>query len=102
MNNYTITEATLNEMGIILDAEKMTSLLGHLDDELNERVGTALLEELSSEQIDEYNKLSETSDDDQIGEWLSLKIPEYKQIVQDEIDIMLGSVAEKAEELSKS
>lgn len=102
MNNYTITEATLNEMGIILDAEKMTSLLSHLDDELNERVGTALLEELSSEQVDEYNKLSETADEVQIGEWLSSKIPDYKQIVQDEIDIMLGSVAEKAEELSKS
>ena len=101
-NDYTITQANLDEMGIKLADDKMASLLAHLNEELNERVGTALLEELSVEQVDEYNEFSKTASDDQIGEWLSSKIPEFKQIIQDEIDIILGDIAEKADDLSKS
>lgn len=101
-NDYTITQANLDEMGIKLADDKMASLLEHLNEELNERVGTALLSELSTEQIDEYNEFSKTANDDQIGEWLSSKIPEFKQIIQDEIDIILGDIAEKADDLSKS
>lgn len=100
--NYTITAADLTSMGIILTDDKMTSLLDHLNEELNERVGTSLLEELSDEQIEEYNELSKTAEGDQIGEWLSSKIPEFSQIIQDEIDIILGDIAEKADDLSKS
>lgn len=99
--NYIITEANLNEMGIELSADKMTSLLDHLNQELNERVGTALLQELDDEQIDEYNEFIKTASEDQVGEWLSAKIPEFTQIIQDEIDVMLGDVAEKAEKLGE-
>ena len=101
-NDYTITQANLDEMGIKLADDKTASLLTHLNEELNERVGTALLAELNTEQIDEYNEFSKTANDDQIGEWLNSKIPEFKEIIQDEIDIILGDIAEKADELSKS
>lgn len=99
--NYTITAADLTTMGINLTDEKMTSLLDHLNQELNERVGTALLQELDDEQIDEYNEFIKTASEDQVGEWLSSKIPEFTQIIQDEIDVMLGDVAEKAEKLGE-
>jgi len=99
--NYTITEANLIEMGIELSDEKMASLLEHLNQELNERVGTALLQELDDEQIDEYNEFAKTANEDQVGEWLSSKIPEFTQIIQDEIDVMLGDIAEKADKLGE-
>jgi len=101
-NNYTITKDNLTAIGINLTDEKMQSLLKHLNDELEERVGSALIEEMNEEQIDQYNELSKTANDEQIGEWLNDQIPEFNQIIQDEINIMLGDIAEKADALDEA
>jgi len=94
-NDYTITEKELKDIGINLTGDELTSLLDHLNGELNDRVGESILRELSDEQIDEYNKISETADEKVIEDWMVKRIPDFQQIVQDEISIVLSEIAEK-------
>lgn len=95
--DYTIEESVLVEMGINLKENEMIAFLERINNELNDRVGTELLEELSIEKIDEYNVFAQTADPMQIGQWLYDEIPEFNEIIQDEIDIMLGDIAEDVE-----
>jgi len=98
----TITENDLHKLGIDLIGNELTSLLDHLNEELNDRVGESILRELSDDQIDEYNEIMKTDDDNIIGGWILKQIPDFQQIVQDEINVVLGEVAEKSTEIKKS
>lgn len=100
-NEYTITENDLKEIGVSLTGAELTSLLEHLNDELSGRVSEAILRELSDEQIDQYNEISKTADEDVIEKWMSEQIPDFEQIVQDEIDTVLSEIADKVDEFKK-
>lgn len=100
MQQY-ITEDDLAAVGI--DAkEDMAKLLTHLNEQLEERVGTEITESLSDEKLEEYLKLSETASDEEIGKWLQANVPELQQIAQDEIDILLGELAENGDAINET
>lgn len=101
-NDYTIKENNLKDIGIDLTGGELTSLLEHLNEELSGRVGEAILRELSDEQIDQYNEISKTADEDTIEKWMSKQIPDFEQIVQDEIDTVLNKLADKVGEFNKT
>lgn len=92
-----ITKDTLVNLGINLEGKDVNSLLTHLNDTLEERVGAELTEALDDNQLKTLLDLQEKASDDEVGEWLKANVPEFDQIVQDEIDIMLGELAENTE-----
>lgn len=92
-----ITLDDLTKIGITKSPEEADALLAHLNEQLEERVGTEIVESLEDEKLDEYLTLEETGTDEEVGKWLLENVPELPQMVQDEIDILLGELAENAD-----
>lgn len=102
MEDY-ITKDTLLALGIDLSDQDIDSLLAHLNDTVEERIGAEITESLSDAQLKELLALQEsTDDDDKIGEWIATHVPDYEQIVQDNIDITLGELAENADGINNA
>lgn len=94
MNQTVITEEILTSVGINLEGQDVNSLLTHLNDTLDERVGKEVTNSLDDDKLAELLKLQETATDDEVGTWLTANVPELQQITQDEVDILLGELAE--------
>ena len=102
MNQQIITKELLEEYGIELGSQDVASLLQHLNDTLNERIGAEVTDSLEDEQLDELLKLQESAGDEQVGAWIEQHVSELQQIIQDETDILLGELAENANHMNKA
>ena len=97
-----ITKELLDKFGIELGDQDETSLLDHLNATLEERVGTELTESLDDDKLKELIDLQEKATDEEVGAWLDTNIPELQQITQDEIDILLGELAENTDNITEA
>lgn len=93
-----ITQSTLTTLGINLSDQDVDALLDDLNETLQERVGTEITQSLSEDQLKELVELQESASEAQIGEWLQKNIPDMQQIIQNEIDILIGEIVEDEEE----
>lgn len=101
MDQY-ITKETLDAFGISLEGHDEASLLEHLNDTLKERIGTEIAALLDDARLNELLDLQETASDDQVGDWLAQNVPELPQIVQDEIDILMGELADSTDSINQA
>lgn len=101
MDQY-ITKELLDDFGITLGDQDETSLLEHLNETLQERIGTEVAAMLDDERLQELLDLQETADDATVGDWLAKNVPELPQIAQDEINILLGEVADNASTINET
>jgi hypothetical protein len=97
MNQQFITESTLDALGIDLSGQDKDALLTHLNETLQERVGAEITESLDDAQLQTLLDLQDKATDEDLGTWLEQNVPDLKQIVQDEIDIILGELAENSD-----
>jgi hypothetical protein len=97
-----ITQDSLTKLGINLDGQDVDSLLSHLNETLEERVGAEITESLDDAQLQTLVDLQEKGTDEEVGAWLQTNVPEFGQIVQDEIDIVLGELAENSDGINKA
>ena len=88
-----LSRSLLADLGINLSDEDYQSLADHFESTLEERVINEIVLELSPEQAEELSHMQEASDD-QIVDWVRANI------VSDEIDILLGELAEDSEKLA--
>lgn len=95
--NPIITRETLEQAGVNLKNHDIDALLDHLNQELEERVGAEITASLSDEQVKEMLDIQEHASEDQLVEWMNANVPELDQITEDEIDIILGELAENAD-----
>lgn len=93
-----ITQSTLETLGIDLTGEDVDALLDDLNETLQERVGTEITQSLNEDQLKELVDLQESASEAEIGEWLQKNIPDMQQIIQNEIDILIGEIVEDEEE----
>lgn len=89
-----ITQDSLLAHGINLDGQDVNALLAHLNDTLEERVGSEITESLNDTQIQTLVEMQEKATDEEIGEWLTQNVPDFTQIIQEEIDSILDEFAE--------
>lgn len=101
MQDY-ITKDTLLNLGISLEDKDVESLIAHLNETVEERIGAEITEQLNDKQLEELVTLQETADDETLGKWIATTVPGFTQIVQDNIDIVLGELAEGAEDVNKA
>lgn len=95
-----ITIQTLRDFGIKIDDATVVALLAHLNDTIEERIGAEIIESLDDQQLKELLALQESGTEDQVGEWIATHVPEYEQIVQDNIDITVGELAESTDSIN--
>ena len=94
---FDITLEDLQEIGFNLPGDPTTAL-AELNDELNKRIGTEITESLDDEQLEQMMLIKQSGDENALTDWMVANIPELKDIVSDERDILLGELADKAEE----
>lgn len=93
-----ITRAHLEEVGVNTDGD-VDALLAHLNETLEERVGAAITELLDDDKLKELIALQDQENDEAVGEWIGENVPDLQQIAEDERDILLGELAENADEV---
>ncbi|MEO5950404.1 MAG: DUF5663 domain-containing protein [Candidatus Saccharimonadales bacterium] len=102
MNQYFITADTLDSLGIDLTGQDKDALLTHLNETLQERVGAEITDSLNDEQLKTLLDKQENASEEELGTWLEQTIPDFKQLVQDEIDILLGELAENSNGINET
>jgi hypothetical protein len=95
-----IDNSLLEELGLssLPDAEK-NSLLRHIYETLEMRVGMRLADQMTNEQLDEFEKYFEAKDDAGAFKWLETNFPNYKEIVQEEFDKLKAEVGQSAPQI---
>lgn len=95
-----IDNELLTQLGLggLPDAEK-NSLLRHIYETLEMRVGMRLADQMTNEQLDEFEKYFDAKDDAGAFKWLETNFPNYKEIVQEEFDKLKNEVAGSAAQI---
>jgi hypothetical protein len=95
-----IDNSLLQEIGLdtLPDAEK-DSLLKHIYETLEMRVGMRLADQMSNEQLDEFEQYFEAKDDAGAFKWLETNFPNYKDVVQEEFDKLKAEVFQSAPQI---
>lgn len=101
-NQPIITRELLDEFGISLEGQDEASFLQHLNDTLEERVGAEVTDSLDDDQLKVLLDLQDNGTDEAVGAWIQQNVPELQQITQDEIDILLGEVAENSDAINEA
>ena len=69
------------------------------DERIEKAIGEEVVDALEDDELKEMVAVQDAGDDDALAEWIQAHVEEYEQIVQDNIDIVLGDVAESSEKL---
>ncbi|MDL2363598.1 MAG: DUF5663 domain-containing protein [Patescibacteria group bacterium] len=85
-------------LGSLPDSEK-NSFLKHVYETLEMRVGIRLADQMTNEQLDEFERYFEAKDDAGAFKWLETNFPNYKEIVQEEFDKLKAEVAQTAPQI---
>lgn len=100
---FQLDDNFLKDLGLAdLPADEKDAFLLHLYEELELRVGVELSKTLSEAQLVEFERLIEKDNPTDALEWLETNCPNYKQVVDQELeklkqeiianrDILLGS-----------
>ena len=89
------TQDFLTNLGVSLSLEEQQALSDYTEEVLRERVIEEVIDSLEEGQAEQLSSLA----DDSLQEWLVLNVPELQSIVQDEVAILLGELAEQADQL---
>ena len=92
----TIEAKLLRSLGILLDQKHEDAMLEHLQETLQERVGLAVAELLEDDELKEFYDLVQKENEAELTEWLSDNLPDYKEIIEDEFDMLMGEIANDA------
>ncbi len=87
----------LNDLGLsaLPDVEK-NSLLKHIYETLEMRVGMRLADQMTNQQLDEFEQYFEAKDDAGAFKWLESNFPNYKDIVQEEFDKLKAEIQQSS------
>lgn len=95
-----IDNSLLVEVGLgSLPAGEKNSFLKHVYETLEMRVGIRLADQMSNQQLDEFERYFEAKDDAGAFKWLETNFPNYKDIVQQEFDKLKAEVAQSAPQI---
>lgn len=85
-------------LGTLPQAEK-SGLLKHIYETLEMRVGMRLADQMSNEQLDEFEQYFNAQDDAGAFRWLETNFPNYKDIVADEFEKLKAEVSASAPQI---
>lgn len=98
-----IDNTLLEEVGLAgLPETEKNSFLKHIYETLEMRVGIRLADQMSNEQLDEFERYFEAKDDAGAFKWLETNFPNYKDIVQQEFDKLKAEVTQTAPQILAS
>ena len=93
-----ITKAQLSSVGINLPDDQVQALIQHVEDTVNERISEEIVDSLDDAQLAELVALQ--GDDvpaEHVEAWIRERVPEYGEIIEDNVTIVLGELVENSE-----
>lgn len=93
-----LTKQFLQSLDIELDDQTFEAFDEHFEATLQQRVIDAIIDTLDEQQLEQLAALRD-QDESAMQAWLQANVPDLSYIVQDEIDILLGDVAEDSDEI---
>ena len=100
MNDPIITPELIALAGIDIPDEQIETFLEYANEQLDERVGETITELLDDDQLAALVHLQESSTDEAVGAWIRTNVANLDQIIQDEVDILLGEIAEQKDAIN--
>jgi hypothetical protein len=93
----------LEELGLgSLPEDQKRSMLQHIYETLELRVGTNLANQMTDQQLEEFEKFIDDGGDAnqaQALQWLETNLPNYKQVVNEVFEALKGEIAQMAPQL---
>lgn len=99
-SNLRIDESLLEELGLGgLPPTEKSSLLKHVYETLEMRVGMRLAEQMTNDQLDEFERFFNAQDDAGAFKWLETNFPNYKDIVAEEYGKLKQEIGQNAPQI---
>lgn len=97
---FKLDNAFLEELGLgSLPPVEKNKMLAHIYETLEMRVGMKLAEQMSNEQLDEFESYINSQDEAGALKWLETNFPNYKQVVADELENLKGEIKQVAPQI---
>lgn len=97
---FKLDDNLLRELGLgTLPADEKNRMLAHIYETLEMRVGMKLAEQMSNDQLDEFEGFIDRNDEAGALKWLETNFPNYKQVVADELEALKGEVKASAAQI---
>lgn len=92
-----IDDALLEELGLgSLGSEEKKKLSDQMFETLQMRVGTRLANQMSDEQLEEFEEFIDTNDQAAAVKWLQTNFPQYPSVVQEEFEKLKAEIKKDA------
>lgn len=85
-----ITKDDLLTLNVDLDDKDFDELLAALNDKVADLIGEEIFDALTPEDGDKLVAMQETASDQEIGQWIAERVPDYTEIIENNIDIVLN------------
>ena len=97
---FKLDDNLLKELGLgdLPPAEK-NRMLQHIYETLEMRVGMKLAEQMTNEQLDEFEAFINKQDEAGALKWLETNFPNYKQVVADELEALKSEIKASATQI---
>ena len=93
-----VTKAQLNSIGINLPEDQMQALIQHVEDTINSQIGEEIVESLDDDQLKELIQMQDNdAPAEEIDAWIRARVPEYDEIIEDNVAIVLGELADNSD-----
>lgn len=90
---FKLDNTLLEELGLgTLPADEKNKMLAHIYETLEMRVGMKLAEQMTNEQLDEFESFIDKNDEAGALKWLETNFPDYKKVVADELEKLKGEI----------
>ena len=97
---FKLDNTLLEELGLgSLPAEEKNKMLAHIYETLEMRVGMKLAEQMSNDQLDEFEAFIDKNDEAGALKWLESNFPDYKKVVAMELDKLKAEIKHSAPQI---
>lgn len=97
---FKLDDNLLKELGLgTLPVDDKNKMLAHIYETLEMRVGMKLAEQMSDEQLDEFEGFIDRNDEAGALSWLETNFPNYKQVVAEELERLKAEIRTQAPQI---
>ncbi len=90
---FKLDNALLEELGLgSLPADEKNRMLAHIYETLEMRVGMKLAEQMTNDQLDEFEGFIDRNDEAGALKWLETNFPNYKDVVAEQLEKLKSEV----------
>lgn len=97
---FKLDDNFLKELGLeALPPEEKKKMLAHIYETLELRVGMRLAQNMTDQQLSDFERLMDANDEAGALKWLETNIPNYKEVVADELEKLKNEIKATAPQI---